>query len=78
MRKDEHEQTEILYREPKFYPSHNINLRVISEETPAALSRTPKGRPQAGSRHSSKGEHLQNPNGCHVRVTAYGIQSNPV
>ncbi len=58
MRKDEHEQTEILYREPKFYPSHNINLRVISEKTPAALSRTPKGRPQTGSRHSCTGKYL--------------------
>ena len=32
---------------------------VISEQTPAAFSRTPQGRPQAGSRHSRKDEHRQ-------------------
>ena len=64
-------------------------LCVISEQTPTAPRRTPQGRRQAESRHSRKGERLQNLGGYHFIANAcgntygnaygnaYGIKSTP-
>ncbi len=58
------------------YILRNNPPRVISEQTPAAFRRTPKGRRQAESRHSSEAQNIgQQSNIC--PTFAYILRNNP-